>query len=564
MFSNGSEMNFNQTTVLAFFEPSKVSYEIPVYQRAYAWGENNWNEFLSDLYEQVDGENNYFFGNILLECVEKNKLYEIIDGQQRVTTITIFVRSLLNVLKTRNDLSEHDFDIDDTEEAFIRDKNIKLRPVEYDRSCYDCLIVENHDQFDTYSPSQKKLLEAKVYFTKQLSKLDTARLVSIQEKLENTDLTIIELEGKKDAALMFELENNRGKELTNMEKVKSYFMYQMYVNSPADDVDNNIEFVSNIFKRIYQVIYNIERINEDSVLIYHNNAYIKGYAYRTLDDLKEAFRNKDDKVTWIKEYVRSLNDSFVAIDKLQHEESLYAKRLFKLGIPAYIYPFIIKGYRYNSSDLPTLFRILEVITFRAKLINSRANIQDRLNEILLSYNGNNAVLSEKITSKLNDTWYWSDTNTKNYLHGGMYGNNVLSYLLWSYESYLQSLGYSVEGFKITNQQIEHIAPRTPTDGSTLETGYELNEQGEYSEDFSSKYLNCLGNLMLISGSHNASIGNKPFADKLISYRKNPILNQQAEIASFVKDSENPVWDCEAIDERHKKIVDFAITEWSFR
>ncbi|MGI9836467.1 DUF262 domain-containing protein [Vibrio parahaemolyticus] len=80
-------MNFNQTTVLAFFEPSKVSYEIPVYQRTYAWGENNWNEFLSDLYEQVDGENNYFFGNILLECVEKNKLYEIIDGQQRVTTI---------------------------------------------------------------------------------------------------------------------------------------------------------------------------------------------------------------------------------------------------------------------------------------------------------------------------------------------------------------------------------------------------------------------------------------------------------------------------------------------
>ncbi|EMB3082805.1 TPA: DUF1524 domain-containing protein [Providencia rettgeri] len=50
-----------------------------------------------------------------------------------------------------------------------------------------------------------------------------------------------------------------------------------------------------------------------------------------------------------------------------------------------------------------------------------------------------------------------------------------------------------------NQQIEHIAPRTPTDGSPLETGYELNEQGEYSEDFSSEYLNCLGNLMLISG-----------------------------------------------------------------
>lgn len=64
-------MNFNQTTVLAFFEPSKVSYEIPVYQRAYAWGENNWNEFLSDLYEQVDGENNYFSGIFFLNALKR-------------------------------------------------------------------------------------------------------------------------------------------------------------------------------------------------------------------------------------------------------------------------------------------------------------------------------------------------------------------------------------------------------------------------------------------------------------------------------------------------------------
>ncbi|MEZ8063306.1 MULTISPECIES: DUF262 domain-containing protein [Vibrio] len=43
------------------FEPSKISYEIPVYQRAYAWDENNWSEFVLDLNEQVNGEDNYFF-----------------------------------------------------------------------------------------------------------------------------------------------------------------------------------------------------------------------------------------------------------------------------------------------------------------------------------------------------------------------------------------------------------------------------------------------------------------------------------------------------------------------
>lgn len=50
----------------------------------------------------------------------------------------------------------------------------------------------------------------------------------------------------------------------------------------------------------------------------------------------------------------------------------------------------------------------------------------------------------------------------------------------------------------------------------------------------------IGNLMLISGSHNATIGNKAFALKLKSYNDNPLLNQQAEIKEFLEDGK-PVW-----------------------
>ena len=70
--------------------------------------------------------------------------------------------------------------------------------------------------------------------------------------------------------------------------------------------------------------------------------------------------------------------------------------------------------------------------------------------------------------------------------------------------------------------------------------------------------------MLISGSHNASIGNKPFNEKLSTYKRNPLLNQQAEIVTFVKDEDDqPVWKSEAIDERHLKILEFALNNWSF-
>jgi len=562
-------MQFIPNTVLGLFDSSQKSYEIPVYQRAYSWEKQNWKTFLDDLLEQVEGHNNYFFGNLLLEVISKNKKYEVIDGQQRITTLTIFMRSMLNVLKNRiDDPVLSDFDFGAKESIYFKNSgNIKLRPVEYDRACFDALIIDNKNNFSVGTPSQKRMKSAKEYFEKELDKIDSSKLLEILDKTENTDLTIIELEGKKDSALMFELENNRGKELTNMEKIKSYFMYQMYVYSTPEEVEMNIESISNIFKLIYLIINDLKKINEDSVLIYHNNAYIKGFAYRTLDDVKDAFKNSDNKIEWIKFYVEELHTTFSNVKKFEVSDDLFAQRLNELGTPAFIYPFIIKGYKYFIEDktkLNQLFNILEVITFRARLINSRANIQERLNAILLSFNGDLSDLLEKVKKKLNESWYWGDSNTKNYLNGSMYGNNVLNYMLWRYENSIQNKGYSIKTFAIENEQIEHISPQNPTNGEPIETGYEVDVDNQYSDDFTAEKLNSMGNLMLISGSHNASIGNKPFSKKLATYKTNPLLNQQAEIIKFSKTENNlPIWKSESIDERQDKLLIFAIENWSF-
>jgi hypothetical protein len=563
-------MEFKQTTILGFFDSSQKNYEIPVYQRAYAWDKKNWDMFLEDIVEQLNGDNNYFYGNILLETIKKDRNYEVIDGQQRLTTLTIFMRSLLNTLKLRKSESLlSDFDFEEKEKIYIKNGgNIKLRPVEYDRACFDTIIVDNKDKFEFNTPSQKKIFEAKEFFAKKLSDLSTQKILEIFEKIEYTELTTIELTSKKDAALMFELQNNRGKDLTNMEKLKSYFMYQMYVYSNEDETNTNIENISNIFKDIYKLINDI-KLDEDSILIYHNQAYIKGYPYRTLDDLKDEFKKSgpDNKIIWIKEYISDLHTTFSNIKKFEYFNSEYKGYLENLIISAFIYPFIIKGFAYFGDDnekVDELFKVLEIVLFRAKLINSRANIQERLNKILLDFDGDINTLRENIKNKLNETWYWGDENTENHLNTeNMYDNNVVNYLLWRYENFLQSKGYSIQKFSIENEQIEHISPQQPDNG-VIENGYEIDEHKEYDDEFKTEYLNCIGNLMLISGSHNASIGNKPFSEKLESYKKNPLLNQQAEIKDFAKyEDEKPTWKKESIGERQEKIVKFAIDTWRF-
>lgn len=556
-------MDFIPTTIRGLFDTS-IQFTIPVYQRAYSWQEENWSVFLQDIREQINHQNEYSFGNLLLETIKKDSEYDVIDGQQRLTTLVIFMRALYNVIE--NNVAKGEI-----EDFFKRRNKIRLRPVDNDRACFDAIIIENQP-YQVASRSQECILNAKKYFSKELAQLEEDDLIKIKDIILNSKVNRLELQGKKEAALMFELQNNRGKNLTNMEKLKSYFMYQMYVNSPAEETDTNVENVSNHFKEIYKNVYDL-RLDEDSVLIYHCNAYLNAsFSYRNLDDITKELSLSDDKIQWINDFSRELATTFANLKQLQTNKSEYYKKLYKVrgkdSLPAFIYPFIIKGCKYldqDSNDLNKLFHILEILAFRYQLMSSRAEINSRLSDCLRSFNGDVDALKTNIQTKLNETWYWGDNRTEEVLSGWMYENPVLHYILWEYEESIQEKGYKTIDIKIENEQIEHISPRTPTNGEPLETGYDVDESNEYSEEFCNKYLNCMGNLMLISGSHNASIGNKPFTEKLESYKNNPLLKQQSEIKDIVSEvsKDEVVWKQSHIEKRFKKILSFALTRWNF-
>ena len=554
-------MNYKPSTIGELFD-SKIQFIIPVYQRAYSWDKTNLSVFLEDIIEQCNQDNGYSYGNILLETVEDGKRYEVIDGQQRLTTLIIFMRALVNVLQRKGENEEN---LDDMVNDFINRKGIiKLRPVDNDRACFDTVIVENK-KFAPTSTSQEKIIYAKQYFMDELSKYDLFFLLKLKETISKTNINRLELQGRKESALMFELQNNRGRELTNLEKLKSYFMYQMYVNSISEEVEYNVEIVSDSFKEIYKTVYDIQSLSEDSVLIYHCNAYLNvAFGYRNLDDIKKELKSSNDKIEWIKDFTLELVASFNSLKKLQSNDSKLAKRLNRIGLPSFAYPFIIKGYKFlgdTPQKLDVLFHILEVLVFRYHLIGSRADLS-RLSDSIREFNGDLFLLRNTIKNKLNEAWYWGDSRANEFLDGWMYENPMLNYILWCYEDSIQNKGYSIGSCTIENEQIEHISPRVPPEGETLATGYDVDENNEYSQEFREKKLNCIGNLMLISGSHNASIGNKPFRDKLESYNSNPLLKQQAEIADFLNNGEI-LWKTEQIDKRKQKILDFALSEWNF-
>lgn len=574
-------MKFAQKSVKGLFDGSEKSYKIPVYQRAYSWDDKERKVFLEDLREQKIGGNTYCYGNIILETVKQDELYEIIDGQQRLTTLTIFIRAILNVLRERaiedNSINEK-ININKKEKIYFKnDGVIKLRPVEYDKACYDTIIVDNKNEFCSETPSQERMEDAKKYFINKLREVSTKEIIDIFTILEESQVICIELEGKKDSALMFELQNNRGKELTNLEKLKSFLMYQLYVVSDEKETDINIEYIANKFDPIYRVINDLKQnkvddyreLSEDSIFIYHCHAYLsKGFNYRNLDDFVLEYKSYcGDKVEWIKRFTDELYTTYLNVKYLQSYKNRYLYKLLNLGIPSFVYPFLIKGLKFFKNDdekMNELFRIMEILTFRYKLINSRADLRSKLKGVLREFSGDINKLNLDINKLLNNNWYWSDERIVNYLKDNMYHNKVIRYILHEYEDNLQSKGYELNILNIDNEQIEHISPQTENN-EWIEAGYDVDEGNKYKEGFRENMLNSLGNLMLISGSHNASIGNKPFKEKLDSYNNNPLLKQQAEIKEFANIDEKGevIWNSDSISKRHKKILEFSKKRWSF-
>lgn len=543
-------MRFQQKTISGLFDGEK-NFTIPVYQRAYSWEEKQWRDFYLDLKEQTQYNSEYFYGNILLQTIKKDHKYNIIDGQQRLTSITIFLRSLFNIFKERNLGEKINIEQEIIYRYFVYFNQKKLRPVEYDQVFYDALIIENKEVLPQ-SVSQKRILEAKIFFEMELKKEETDFLIKIFERISNANVAVVELENSRESALIFELQNNRGKDLTNMEKLKSFFMYQLCVN----DAEQQIDEISKIYEEIYRKAYELKTINEDSVLIYHCNAFLNcSFNYRNLNDLKKEYSESKNKVDFIKKFIFELKNSFDYIIDYQKFEFENAYKLSKLNAIAFAYPFIILGYKHNRSGLNSLLKILEIIAFRNNLTNTRANLQSRLNDCLKNYKGNNEKLKDDIKEKIKD--YWNFNRMKEILNGNMYFNRVIKYLLFEYERYIQNKGYKIQDIEIKDASIEHISLKTPENGEQLAKGYD-----EHDENFVEEYLDNIGNLMVISQSQNSSIGNRPFREKLESYESNPLLNQQKEIKDFLIDGKIE-WKRESINKRKEKIVNFALQNWDF-
>lgn len=240
---------------------------VPTYQRAYSWdtefesskSPKQVNTFLTDLedYNRSTTKSKYYFGHFLFEEKEANK-FGVIDGQQRLTTIVIFLSALFARLKQIRQLNETEQET--FEDIIRRNSTYRFATVDYDNQLFKDYVIDQSkkDKNGLETESAKRIVGAFDFFAQKLMNKDEAYLLNMLETVQSASCTTHPVTDESEAIQMFIFQNNRGKKPSNLEIIKAQFMFNVHLYG-GEEKESLIEEIKNRFEKNLQINF-INRI----------------------------------------------------------------------------------------------------------------------------------------------------------------------------------------------------------------------------------------------------------------------------------------------------------------
>ena len=280
---------------------SSAYYKIPRFQRPYSWDRENVQEFWEDVIQ--DNPQDYFIGSMVVYKDGKQR-YGVVDGQQRLTTITI----LLSVL--RNKLAEVGLqDLAEGIHGLIERRNIDNKPefIVSTESSYpffqdriqkwgtpsitiDLLTEESNLQsahtqlWQLVSGAIDSLNMDSSLSEKRRKELTEQKLISIRDSLLNLKIILVKLEDEDDAYVIFETLNTRGKDLALADLVKNHLTKHIKGKNPSSDE------VKIKWKQLLEIIEGSSADLETDAFIHHQ--WLSKYDYLPAKNLFKVLKKQ--------------------------------------------------------------------------------------------------------------------------------------------------------------------------------------------------------------------------------------------------------------------------------
>lgn len=543
-----------------FIDPNRRQYVIPVYQRNYEWTKDQCEKLFFDILVAAKNDKTHFCGSIVYAPLkEENKIqyYIIIDGQQRLTTIYLLLKAMLDEAeddKTRDVLLDTLLNKDKFDKFGIdKASKLKLKPIKSDEEQLSILMDDNanKEKIDKNSGIWKNYALFRELIKKEL--IDGAYVKDIYKGVENLFCAKILLDKEDNAQEMFERINSTGIPLSLADKIRNFVL--------MTEVDQ---------EHLYTKYWlEIERLlsKEDmkAFLLDYLNLKREGFSkeVEAYEDFKNIYKNqygncKNGKEEVLKEllhYAKQYHIFLYADSKYGDEVNALLTNMQELKqTTVFLFLFrVFDDFENKVIDEPTLEKILRFLrsySIRRLICEVGSNSLRGLYKSLYDRVFNNIANKEhyydsiicffkQLTSKdaiVNDSSFVEALKYKN-----LYRKNALcKYLLGAIEN------QGKEQVKVDSLTIEHIMPQN----KNLST-YWQKMLGENWQAVQEKYIHTLGNLTLTG--YNSELGDKPFLEKkaLIESKDSKVVT----LYSDVKDKNEWVVDnIEARAERLAKII----------
>ena len=512
-------MNGNAQKLIKYLDGASKRFIIPVYQRNYDWKMEHCKQLYDDLVKIIrQNRKSHFFGSIVSVQSESGTMEEflIIDGQQRLTTISLLLLAIYHLLSSGKMVSRDHQLTDKILKKYLIDeyepeeKRIKLKPIKNDQKAFGILF----DQDEEYIPDSNLTINYRYFYDRiQHGELDIDELFDAICKLE---IINISLNHEDNPQLIFESLNSTGLNLSEGDKIRNYILMGL-------PNDQQTKFYEKYWNRI------------ESYTDYDVSSFVRDY----LSIKQQSTPNMNSVYPTFKKYVE---DAEVAdIEPLLKDLLEYAKRyafLIKCGhsderLNSCIYrlnrlstsvtrPFLLEVIRLSESGALTADELIEVFHFTESYLFRRAICDlptNALNKIFLllhreiiRFDGDESHYVEKfkyaLLSKRERTRFPSDEefaecmSTRNIY--GMNPKNKL-YLFERLENSETSETKDVWGHLDRGEySIEHIMPQHLTAAWIVSLG-------DNYEAIHTNWLHRLANLTLTA--YNSRYSNSPFAEK---------------------------------------------------
>lgn len=532
-------------------------FVIPEYQRSYVWQKDNVSELLDDLIFAFENkpENEYFLGSLVLKRKDNEEFseYEVLDGQQRLTTFFMIIAVMRDILTDR--------DYKTTLQDMIYQKENKLKKIpSRQRITYE--IRDNVEEFindfiisedGTLSEElNEKALEENISISNMAKAILTIRdILKGKDNLEefagfllnNALFIYVSTDNTEDAFRLFTILNNRGIPLTSADIIKSSNIGKIKDRNEAKK-----------YAAIWEEIEGKYGEDFDRFLAFIRTILVKEKARANLLEEFEKNIYKKGKLEMGKETIKLL----IKYDEIYSEiidlENLHLSNeyknlitIMKIGLPSedWIPPLM---YYYSKFKMQRLLEFLKKLeykfagdwicqqspTYRIEAMNRILSAIERTDLKDLDNMLNNKELFEI------DTEFY-----KQLIDGEVYKRRFGRYLLLKLEYLMGDNTVHLSGYK--NISVEHVLPQNP------------DKDSKWVQDFTDEERNYwthrIANLVLISMKKNSKLSNLDFEEKKERYLKQRI---DAFHGNKVFIQQNVSWTAKVLGTRQKEIVDMLV------